>query len=119
MKQNKKQSQNLATRQDAAKAPEVQATFVMAPDFKQIYVNFVQASFTPFDIGLMMGEVVGLDEHGHQIVQQKARVTMAAMEAKIVMLILANTLKAYEGQFGRIIIPDNLAPTIKSVPEGV
>jgi uncharacterized protein DUF3467 len=85
-------------------------TFVMDPEFKNIYANFVVAQFTPFDISLSLGEAIGIDSQGKQLVNQKGRLTMAAQEAKIVMLILANTVRLYEQQFGELKIPTNLMP---------
>ena len=92
-------------------SPEIPPpSLITDADFKSIYTNFVLAQYTPFDVSLTIGEAVGPDSEGRQVVHQKARITMAAPEAKIVMLILANTLKVYEQQFGEIRLPPGQVP---------
>jgi hypothetical protein len=93
-------------------APTVPAAITvedLAPDFKLIYTNYVQASFTPLDVALLVGETVGA-KLGKFMVQNKARITMSPTEAKIVARILANTVKLFEQQFGEIIVPDGMMP---------
>ncbi len=84
--------------------------FVVEDGFKSIYANFVVTAFSPFDVSLVIGEAVGGDDEGRQVVHQKVRVTMAPAEAKVVMLILANTLRIFEEQFGEVKIPESQVP---------
>jgi hypothetical protein len=94
-----------------------QPSYILSPEFKHLYVNFVQASFTPFDISLMMGEVMGLDAKGQQVINQKARVVTSAAEAKVLMFVLANTIRQWEAQFGKIALPPGQAPPDASLPD--
>jgi hypothetical protein len=87
--------------------------FRFAPDFKRIYANYVQAGFTFFDVTLLLGENVAIDNQGVQV-EVKSTVTVAPSEAKILYRILANTLKEYERQFGPIVVPDVIMPPEQS-----
>jgi hypothetical protein len=87
-----------------------QAAYITSPEFRHLYVNFVQASFTPFDVSLMMGEVMGFDDKGQQVINQKARVVMSAAEAKVLMYVLANTVRQWETAFGKITMPPGQVP---------
>jgi hypothetical protein len=89
--------------------PSQQTIEGLAPDFKLIYTNYVQAGYTPLDVMLMVGETTGLNE-GKVVVQHKARITMSPTEAKIVARILANTVKLFEKQFGEIVVPEGMMP---------
>jgi Protein of unknown function (DUF3467) len=105
------QSTSIIPTQAAAPNPAstVEPVAVLAPDFKLIYTNFVQASFTPLDCSLILGEALGV-ENGRFTVQNKARVTMSPTEAKIVARLLLNTVRSYEKQFGEITVPDSMMP---------
>jgi len=82
--------------------------YTFAPDFKLTYTNFVQGLFSPLDLGLMCGEVVGAE--GKNAVQWKIKLTMSPAEAKIVHRILSNLLRNYEKAFGDISVPAGLMP---------
>jgi hypothetical protein len=90
--------------------PMQDASFVFAPDFKSVYTNFVQGQFSPFDMSFMIGEALGPGPDGKQMIQQKVRITMAPMEAKIFLMIIANAVQNYEAQFGKLSIPPELMP---------
>lgn len=84
----------------------------MAPDFRTVYTNFVNAGFSPFDVTLMLGEVMGPGADGKQIVLQRIKVLMAAPEAKVVSMILADAVARYEKQFGIIVIAKEQEPRL-------
>jgi hypothetical protein len=105
---SKRKSEEIPTKTVEANLPP---KMVPTEDYKSIYANFVVAAYSPFDIALMIGEAVGGDEQGRQIVHQKVRVTMAPAEAKVVMFLLANTLKSFEEQFGEVKVPENQVPS--------
>jgi 6-phosphofructokinase len=88
---------------------EAEVKMVPAPDFKIFYVNHIQASFTPFDISLVMSEALGAEE-GKFLIQAKARVTISPVEAKILQMILANTIANFEKAIGPITIPIGMTP---------
>ncbi|MGB8013631.1 MAG: DUF3467 domain-containing protein [Terriglobales bacterium] len=90
------------------KMPEIEFTF--SPDFKMFYVNHIQASFSPFDITFSMGEAIGAGSSGKFTIQNKARVTMAPLEAKIFLKILAGTIANFEKAIGPIPVPPGVMP---------
>jgi len=85
------------------------AVFQQASDFKLIYANFIQSAFSPLDVALTLGEVMG-NEQEKLFVLTKARVTMTPAEAKILQTILSNTIRNYESRFGEIVVPPEVLP---------
>jgi hypothetical protein len=94
--------------QHAAAAMEPKLQFHKAEDFKSFYVNWVQSSFTPFDISLVVGEFFSADEPGTFEVMQKARIILNPVEAKIISGMLLEALKNYQLQFGSVTVPSGL-----------
>ena len=90
---------------------------VQAPDFKLLYVNHIQASFTPFDISFLMSEALGAEE-GKFLIQMKARVTMSPVEAKVFQKIISDTIKNFEKTIGPVTVPDNMMPEDTNPSEG-
>jgi Protein of unknown function (DUF3467) len=78
-----------------------------AADFRSIYTNWVQASHTPFDISLTLGEAVSVDANQFEV-EQSARVVFSPLEAKIALVMLAGTIKAFESSFGTIVVPPGI-----------
>lgn len=102
--------------------PEVaeNVTPVLAPDYKSMYINFVQAGYTPFDIGLLVGESAGYTvDGGKHFVEFKAKLVMTPLEAKVLAKIIGRTLEAYEKQFGVIEVPAVAWPKDEEQSEGV
>lgn len=75
-----------------------------AADFKSLYVNWVQTSITPFDISLVVGEAVPVDQTTFDV-EQKARINFHPIEAKVIAVMLAQALENYETQFGEVTVP--------------
>lgn len=73
-------------------------------DFRSIYANWVQGSFGPHDIWVIVGESfpTGPESVG---VEQKARIIFSPLEAKMLTIILRKIVEAYEDQFGKLVIP--------------
>jgi hypothetical protein len=93
----------------SANAPQIQAH--KAADFKTFYVNWVQASFTPFDISLVIGEAFAADTPDTFEVEQKARIIFHPLEAKVVAGMLAQAIRNYEKQVGEVPVPRGLGAT--------
>ena len=79
-----------------------------AADFKSIYVNFAQTAAGPTDISLGVGEA-GPTQAGIVEVEMKARLVMAPLQAKIMLMMLVQVIQQYEKQFGKIAIPGALS----------
>jgi hypothetical protein len=78
-----------------------------APDFRSIYTNNSKFAITPFDFSFILNEVTE-SEKGEVYVEQKARITMPPLHAKIFAYVLTQNVMNYEKQFGEIDIPPNL-----------
>jgi hypothetical protein len=97
-------AENIAT----SAGPAVQQPITQqAPDFKFIYTNHIQTTFSPLDVALILAEVVA-SEKGTWLIETKARVLMAPAEAKILKALLTNLIKAYEEKFGEIVLPPDM-----------
>ncbi|HZP63585.1 MAG TPA: DUF3467 domain-containing protein [Terriglobales bacterium] len=90
--------------------PSETVIYIDAADFKLLYTNFVQSIFSPLDVALSIGEVLGPGPDGRMRVLNKARLSMSPAEAKILHVILGNTIKNYEARFGEIVVPQGLMP---------
>jgi len=89
-----------------------------APDFRTIYTNNAKFAITPFDFSFILNEVTET-EKGEVYVEQKARITMSPLNAKIFAFVLTQNVANFEKQFGEIHIPDNLfsVATVSPVAE--
>jgi hypothetical protein len=85
-------------------SPKIKQEFSRAPDFRSIYANWVQATFSPHDISMMVGESF---QTGPQIVgvEHKARIIFSPLEGKLLSVILRKIVETYETQFGEIVVP--------------
>jgi hypothetical protein len=94
-------------------APKLPRTRVVrSPHFRTIYTNFVQSSFTPFDISVTLSENAGFNESEEIVIEQQARLVMAPLEARVLLRVLDNTIKLHERQFGKIPDPAGVLPEV-------
>lgn len=73
-------------------------------DFKSIYANWVQGSFGPHEIWMLVGQSFPTGPNSAAI-EQKARLIFSPLEAKLLTVILSKIVGAYEDQFGKIVVP--------------
>jgi hypothetical protein len=78
-----------------------------SPDFRTIYSNNSGFGINPFDFSFTLNEVTQ-DEKGEPFIEQKIRVIMPPLHAKLFALLLRQNLKNYENQFGEIKIPGSI-----------
>ena len=92
--------------------------FERASDFRSIYANYIQTAHTAFDLSVTFGETVGVpDVDGKVLVEQRARITFAPLEALVFRKMLDDLISLYQLRFGQILIPPDFAGLKKS--EGV
>jgi len=105
-----------------APVPPENMRFVKASDFRAVYANWVQGTFTPYDISLVVGEAypsVELEEEKRVVeVNQRLRVVFSPLEAKMAMAILHQAIRGYEEQFGTIDIPGPIGEEHKNIMRG-
>jgi DNA-binding ferritin-like protein (Dps family) len=75
---------------------------VPSPTFVKIYTNNVAFGATNWDTYLVLGEILGLDENGKAVVEQKAKVNMTREFMKALSNLLVQNIKEYEEKFGEI-----------------
>jgi len=71
------------------------------------YANHLQIGFTHFDVRLVFGEVVDV-EQGSVSVEQRAQVTLSWGQAKLLQHILGDVLKNHEAAQGEIKLPPGM-----------
>jgi hypothetical protein len=91
--------------QEVASADAPNIEMHKAENFKTLYANWVQASFTPFDISLVVGQAMSGNAPSTFEVEQKARIIFHPLEAKVVIAMLGKAVETYEKQFGAIPVP--------------
>jgi hypothetical protein len=85
---------------------------VPSPEFKKLYVNNVIIGASNWDMNLTFGEIIGLDEKGVPVVEQKVKLNMSKEFLKAVANLLAVNVAVYEERFGEIKFID-----IENMPE--
>ena len=79
---------------------------IKLPDFKSVYANNVTFSTGPFDFSMTFGDIVEVDQPTlTATVEQRVRVVMSPLHARIFALGLVAQIRAYEQNFGKIVIP--------------
>src|SRR5438045_572320 len=100
--------------------------YVNAPDFRTIYSNNAHFYSHLFDFSIMFGEVTNveqIDENtGNVIVEDKVKITMSPLQAKIFVAVAQRQLQAYEQRFGELKFPAGVVELVdlhaKESPEG-
>ena len=75
-----------------------------SPQFLSVYSNHTAFNTSAFDFGMTFGEITP-DEKGQLGIEQKVRVVMSPLHAKIFAAIVMNNVRNYEAQFGEIKVP--------------
>lgn len=100
--------------------PPENTRFTKDQNFRTVYANWVQATFTPFDISLVIGDYfppAGPEEGSNILdVTQKFRVVFSPLEAKLAIGIFLQAMRNYETQFGKIVVPEVMKPEYLSHP---
>jgi hypothetical protein len=76
-----------------------------AADFRSFYANNTAFAMSPFDFNLIFGEIVGAKDR-KMVVEQKVKVIMSPLHAKIFVQVMVENLKQFEATFGEIKLPE-------------
>jgi hypothetical protein len=91
-------------------------TNVRAADFRSIYSNNAAFAATLFDFSMIFGEVMGVEQisetEGTVTVEQKVKITMTPLQAKVFVQVAARHISAYEDKFGPIQVPSQFLATV-------
>lgn len=88
-----------------------------ASDFRSIYTNHTAFNTSAFDFVMIFGEILDSGA-GNLYVEQKVRIVMSPLHAKIFAAIFMNNVRNYEAQFGEIKIPAPREQTSEAGPQG-
>ncbi|MEO6050163.1 MAG: DUF3467 domain-containing protein [Pyrinomonadaceae bacterium] len=86
-------------------------TNIPSEHFVKIYTNNVGVSATNWDTSLIFGEIMGLDQDGEPVVEQKVKVNMTREFMKALSNLLTANVKAFEEKYGEISFDRLLAVT--------
>src|SRR5262245_46457594 len=75
---------------------------IPSPEFKKLYVNNVLLSASNWDMSLTFGEIIGIDEKGLSVVEQKVKLNLSKEFMKALSNLLSANLEKYEKAFGEI-----------------
>jgi len=65
------------------------------------YANNVQVGYSHFDMRLMFGEIIETTPE-KIVVEQRAQITISYLQAKLLLMMMAQALQNYESQFGEV-----------------
>lgn len=71
------------------------------------YANNVQLGLTAYDLRILFGELVDANSK-KIIIEQRVHVTLSYLQAKLLMLMLAQALQQHESAMGEVKIPPEL-----------
>jgi hypothetical protein len=72
------------------------------------YSNNVQLGFTNFDLRMLFGELVEATPE-KIVIEQRVQVTLSYLQAKLLMLMVAQAIAQHEAVFGEVKIPQDFA----------
>lgn len=78
---------------------------IIIPPAATVYANHMALGMTVFDFALVFGEVAGVKE-GRPVIQQRVKLLVAPLMAKIIAKSIAEGVETYEKQFGEIKEPE-------------
>ncbi len=82
---------------------------IKSDGFVKIYANNVGISASNWEMSLTFGEIIGTNDEGHPVVEQKVKVNMTREFVKAVSNLLATNIKAYEEKYGEVSFDSMLA----------
>jgi hypothetical protein len=97
----------MPSKKQSAPNPRPNLQIHKATDFRSLYVNWVQGTFTPFDVSLAIGQIRSTGPTSFDVDHQ-ANILFSPLEAKIALAMLGNLIRVYENRFGKVKIPKEM-----------
>jgi hypothetical protein len=95
-------------------------TFVRSADFKPIYTNFARVNFNAFEVSVLFGHAAVMPEQQEKVaVEMTTRVTMSAVEAKLLIQMMTTVMAGFEKKYGQVVIPDDVKLPLDGKVDGV
>jgi Protein of unknown function (DUF3467) len=85
---------------------------IVLPSNVTVYANNLGIGMTVFDIVVTFGEVVGVRD-GRAVIQQRVKIIMSPLLAKIFTRNLSESVSDYEKQFGEIRVPEGFGSFVE------
>lgn len=95
----------MASNEKMAEGEDLDVVTQEAADFKHVYTNHIQGATTAFDVSLTIGEVIQVG-NGKIVIENRVRVSMSPLEAKVLQRIMTNLVYQHEGTYGPIHVPE-------------
>jgi Protein of unknown function (DUF3467) len=101
------------------KTENASVTFVRSADFTSVYANYARVNFNPFEISVLFGHAAVVPEQQDKVaIEITTRVTMGAVEAKLLIQMLTNIVGGFEKKYGRVAIPEDVRLPVEVTMEG-
>ena len=84
---------------------------IVLPPPGTVYANNLALGMTAFDISIIFGEALGVKD-GRTVIQQRVKVMMSPLLAKLLARSVTESVAQYEGQFGEIKEPEGVGTII-------
>lgn len=85
---------------------------IILPSNATVYANNLGIGMTVFDVVVTFGEVMGIRD-GRAVIQQRVKVIMPPLLAKIFSGNLAKVVADYEKSFGEIKVPEGAGTVVE------
>jgi hypothetical protein len=109
MAELRKQECHMTTTQSTvAKIGPQNIQFVKGANFVSLYCNHIGISLNQFDLSIICGELMEVTTE-QATVEQKGRITMSHLQAKLLQTVLAQQIQAFEERNGVIKMPENMS----------
>jgi hypothetical protein len=95
-----KQSKTSTATEEILKSQIEQEPIIIPPNLT-VYANHLGLGMTVFDFAVLFGEALGVKD-GRTVIQQRVKVLLSPMLAKIAARYLSEGVAQYEKQFGEI-----------------
>jgi hypothetical protein len=92
--------------------PQPRLNYIKPDNLFTTYANNVAYSITPIDFTFVFGQVVEGNEQQINI-EQRARVTVSPIQAKLLMIMLHAQIEAFEAANGEIRIPNQVNQSVR------
>jgi hypothetical protein len=80
---------------------------IPGPHYTAFYTNNISYAISAVDLVLIFGEIVNTGKSVH--IEQRARVTMTLVQAKILRDMLTQNIARFEEKFGKVTIPEEMS----------
>ena len=73
----------------------------LAPHYRSVYANSALVGFTPFDVRIVLGEVLEVTDD-KLVIEEQVKINMSPQHAKSLLGLLDAKVKEYEAKYGSL-----------------